>query len=441
MNKSFLGKYFKREERKAKKLHHEVDPSSWPEYLTATQSRVRRVMVEQRAMPRVNKVASSIENLYMDETAQDVAHAQVAKSKRGGLERKLTPGTVLAWGGWGVAMVTFASSLLLNFPFGAGAFILKALPGEPRQGEIVLSTPQANVHPESSEEVTVSLRGVAKKDIKQVSVTLTYDPNALELKEVATQQSSFTKVLDSHYDAAAGKIFLSLEDEISPDDSLTLAKLNFVTKDFVGNTSVHVVPDTSIIDNGKDANIPKELGALGLHVMPASLVPTTVAMPNKKDSVTLDGNLEDWRDVITYNPASFKPAGIMISGKNIQEGRIISEKDLSGVLQLAQNSKNYYLAFSATDDEVLQGDTVAIKLGSSVYKIPIYDAINNIYSNNGVEAKVSRQASGYVLEVRIPKDSNKVDAPISFNFEVHDIDSQDSGVAVLSSPDDSEARP
>lgn len=445
-NDHFLAKYFKHEEKKARKRLPQADPSSWPEYLTATQSRIRRVMAERKASPSVNKVGSSVESMYLDETAQDVAHSQVSRARRGKLPRKITPTKVLAWGGWGIIMTTFASSLLLNFPFGVGAFVLKSLPGEPREGVVLLTeASHKNFHPGDTITVKVSLAQTNNKKVKDVGTTLSYDPGALELQEVDTSTSDFSSVLDTHYEASKGKIYLALENEKNTVAEPVLATLSFKARAFIGQTQVQVIPDTHIAFDNAKTNIPKTLSALTLKVSQKELSPVSVALASKKDAVTIDGDLSDWRDVIAYNPASFKPSGTILSNANLKDGRITSEADFTGVLQVAQNDQNMYLSFSAADDEVLEGDKIAVKFGSQLFEIPIVSSSKNIFTEGGVQAKTQITQGGYVVEVAVPKSRLQMQgvnqANTSFNFEVHDIDSQDSADVILSYPNDSVLKP
>jgi hypothetical protein len=223
--KSNLGNYFVKAQRRLRKSQRS-HPAFWPEYVTSTQPKIRRVISEARSTAHTSSpVRSSVTGKYQSTLAQTIAKSQVAKSRRQGLPKKITPRLVIAWGSWGIGMSFFAASLFLNAPLPLGNFVMQQMPGQPRLGSLQLVTEKENLiaHDEFTVIAKISNTGTAR--VYGVDMHVQYDHAALTLQSIQTDTSVLQKTATAEIDSDhndAHVVLLSSGVEISETEPVAI---------------------------------------------------------------------------------------------------------------------------------------------------------------------------------------------------------------------------
>ncbi|MFC1640584.1 cohesin domain-containing protein [Patescibacteria group bacterium] len=435
-----LGRYFDKAERRFRRSQRGVKSSAWPEYLTSTQPKVRRIIERTRRRATVEeKIKTNVEDLYQDVTAQNIASTQISKSQRGQIPQRVNMKKALAWGSWGIGMAIFLGSLLLNAPFPIGALILESLPGEDRVGSFVLTTENEQLRHGETFTVDVAIGEVEDFGIQGAAVEIIFDDKALDFRGVNTEGSIFSKVVSTEYDQERGMAKIVLEEKTKDvTTGSQIATLEFWGKPYVGPTKIQIMEESYVYLSQEEITLPEDRGELRINFVPQELPSQEIAIDAKVDPVIVDGKFDDWRDVINYNLASFEPAGVTLAEKNLVEGQITLSGDAGGNMQIAQNGEFIYVSYFGLDDELQTRDAIAIKIGEKIFEVVIQDALTQNYIVEGMDAKAEQTDAGFNIEVALNRASAQIESGrMNFNFEVQDQDSQDGARLLLSFPDDS----
>lgn len=411
-----------------------------PVYLATTRPRVRRVVTSQtqRKMTATGQVRTNFQQYVEDEVGQNIAHTELTKAQRASLPRRLNARSILVWGSWGIAMGIFAGSLLGNAPFPLGSLLLEALPGSERIGSFAIEAPKESVADESF-TADIVMSDLSDFVVDGVNLTLGYDPLAIELVEIKTEGTPFEEVVTSEFDSSSGIVRLVLKNlESESEGPQKIASLSFLVRPFAGETSISLDEKSFVFADNEVARIPKELTDASVGVLPKPLPPVEVAIAEKLEPVTIDGNFDDWRDVIDYNLASFDPQGTVVDESHIVDGTLESLDDAGGILQVASDGTNYYGSFFAVDEDITEGDYFGITLGAQTVQTNIRDVLEDKI-DGPIEIAAVEVEGGFNIEFLIKAESTLLNGEFdrNINIEIIDQDTTQSARLLLSSPQNS----
>lgn len=404
----------------------EIGAGTLAKFFSPTRPQIRRTLSRSRRAHFTNLTKrDDIDQYFHSDVAQDIAHTQIQKASRSGLRRPIRPIRLIAWSGWGVGMAVFAGSLLANIPFPLGALVFQVLPGADRVGELRIVAP-VSLMPDEEFTADIILSDLVDLSIEGVSATMSFNNKALEVTEITTEETNFTRYEDASYDNETGRVSIVADEKTGIlKNELTVAHVHFRAKSFVNKTSLEILPGSYVYLTNDDIRVPEKLTAANINFLPEETEENSITAKKKLQPVVLDGEFDDWRDVINYDAANFHPAGIQITQKNLIEGVLSDDQDAEASFEVAEREGVVYIAWFAVDDEVLDGDTVTLVMNDQVVEIPIVKALAGEWQESNNLARAKKVEGGYNLEIAMPRDGVTPDRALSLNAEIEDIDSQD----------------
>jgi hypothetical protein len=271
-----------------------------------------------------------------------------------------------------------------------------------------------------------------------VSTGLKFDPKKLQVRQINILQSGFRETIESFFDNNNGRIKIvrtSPKGTIRGSSRILIASVKFKVLPFIGRTEINFTQDKEWIINGvflssgSESNILKETRGGFYKINPKTLPAKKIKAEKITEAIKIDGQLDDWQDIIGGDLFCEKKSQNKIEPENIFEGDGFSEASnaskLGGigclqdiaVFDLAWDEENIYFAAVVVDDQITDKDNLEINLGNEKFIISPKSNLNS----NLLKFDFNKIEGAYVVETVFPWEkfnSEKLCSGDKFNFNL-----------------------
>ncbi len=402
---------------------------------------------KRREMRAKKDLKTEINNLAAKEAEQVLTQQQVSeefsKKRKKKVKQKINPLKFFGLAVWGVSLIIFAASLIVNTPFPLGNFVLMAMPGERHTAILFLEPAEAiyQVDNEFTLDLTVDTGG---RDVSFISAGLQFEPQRIQVQQIDVSHSVFKETVKNSFDNTQGRIKIirtSPKNGICNASDALVAKIKFKTLSYIGKTKIDFVRNKKEITNGvflasgSNSNILKETKAGFYKITPKAPAIKKIEVKKISQPIEIDACLEDWQNIIGCDLFSKKTAQNKIESKNLIEGAVINSNDINATFDLIWNEENLYLAIAVIDNELTDEDDLEINLEKNTFKINLNGEILNGEIDETkrnyslVKNKIFKMKEAYVAEFAFPWKmftDKKLCSGNKFNFNIT-LNDQDKG--------------
>ena len=383
---------------------------------------------------------SKIDSLVIQEAEQVLTQQQISeeasKKRKKSPKKVLHPLKYLGLAIWGTSLLLFASSMLTNEPFPLGNFVLMAIPGEKHNAVLFLEPSEAVYQVGNEFDLDLMLE-TDGREIALVSAGLKFDPKKLQVQQINILQSGFRVTIENFFDNNSGRIKIartSLKEAIRGSSKILIAEVKFKVLPFIGRTEINFTRDKEwifsgvFLSGGSESNILKETRGGSYKINPKTLPAKKIKAEKITEPIKIDGQLEDWQDIIGGDLSGAKASDIpecrlqnKIDSENIFEGNGFNNDDINNegddiyrrlqdiaVFDLAWDEENIYFAAVVVDDQITNKDNLEINLGNDKFTIS-----EKLQTPSVGDFKHSVSVPGaYIVEAAFPREK--------FNSESND---------------------
>ena len=395
----------------------------------------------QLTLKRKNKIKTKIDlktkidNLAAREAEQVLTQQQVSEKvseeRKKQIKQVFNPLKFFGLTIWGISLIVFASSLIINTPFPLGNFVLMAMPGE-RHSAILSLEPVEAVYQVGNEFTLDLIVDTGGRNISFVSANLQFNPQEIQVQQINISRSVFKETVENSFNNTQGRIKIartSPKNGICNSPDALVAKIKFKTLFHIGETKIYFTKNKNkgingvFLASGSNSNILKKTKEGFYKIIPKTFAVKKIKIKKVSQPIKIDGHLEDWQDIIGYNLFFEKNPQNKIEPENVIEGSVINSNDINAVFDLTWSEKNLYLAIAVTDNELTDEDDLKINLDKETFTINLNERENEKERNYNslVKKKVLEIEGGYIVEVAFPWKiftDKKLGSGDKFNFNI-----------------------